>query len=274
MQLKSFSRYWLVILVVVLALLLAACGQDAETTQPAEVEAPIAEATSAPEPTEVPSETPTEVPTEEAVAEESAEGDDAAATAAPTAVAADEVATSTAGPLTFVIDAARSEVRFVIDEVLRGQPTTVTGVNSDVNGELLVDPSNPDATEIGVLTIGAGTFVTDNNQRNGAIRRFILQSGDHPTITFAPTQITDMPDVVAVGDTLSFQVTGDLTIRDATNSVTFDLTAVVVSESELQLSGSTQILREDYSISIPRVPFVASVEEEVILELDLVATAQ
>ena len=270
MQLKGFSRHWLVILVVVLALALAACGQDAETPQPAEAEAPTAEATTAPEPTEEPAETPAETPTEEVAAEESAETATTEATAAP----AEEAATSAAGPLTFVIDGERSEVRFVIDEVLRGQPTTVTGVNSDVSGEMLVDPSNPAATQIGVLTIGAGTFVTDNNQRNGAIRRFILQSGDHPTITFSATQISGMPDVVAVGDTVNFQVTGDLTIRDVTNPVTFDLTAVVASESELQLSGSTQILREDYSISIPRVPFVASVEEEVILELDLVATAQ
>ncbi|MEZ4836406.1 MAG: hypothetical protein R2873_31175 [Caldilineaceae bacterium] len=49
---------------------------------------------------------------------------------------------------------------------------------------------------------------------------------------------------------------------------------MVVSQSELQLSGSTQVLRGDYDISIPRVPFVASVEDEVILELDLVAVGQ
>lgn len=268
MQLNGFSRHWLVILVVVMALALAACGQDTETAQPAEAEAPTVETPTVEAPTAQPTEAPTVEPTEEAVAEESPDSAAAEATAVP----AEEAAAT--GPLTFVIDATRSEVRFVIDEVLRGQPTTVTGVNNDVSGEVLVDPANPAATQIGVLTIGAGTFATDNNQRNGAIRRFILQSADHPTITFVPTQVSGMPDAVAVGDTLNFQVTGDLTIRDVTNPVTFDLSAVVLSASELQLSGSTQILREDYSISIPRVPFVASVEEEVILELDLVVIAE
>lgn len=265
MQLRSLSRRWLVVLIVVLTLGLAACSGDAEEPSAPAAEAPTAaaEATTAPEPTVA----PTEAPAEETAAEEVS----AEATAAPV----EEAAAASTAPLTFVIDSTRSEVRFVVNEVLRGQPTTVTGVNSEISGEVLVDPANPAASQIGVLTIGAGSFVTDNNQRNGAIRRFILQSGDHPTITFAPTQISGLPASAAVGDSFSFQVTGDLTIKDRTNPVTFDVDATAVSENELQLSGSAQVLRGDFSLNIPSVPFVAGVEEEVVLELDLVAvTAQ
>ncbi|MEZ4836407.1 MAG: YceI family protein [Caldilineaceae bacterium] len=213
MQLRSLARSWLIVLIVVLALGLAACSQDEESAPAVEADAPAVEATTAPEPTLEPTEVPTEAPATESSAEEGA----AEATAEPTEAPAEEAAAA-ADPLTFVIDAERSEVRFVVNEVLRGQPTTVTGVNSGVSGEILVDQANPAASQIGVLTIDAATFVTDNNQRNGAIRRFILQSGNHPTITFAPTEISGMPESVAVGDTVDFQVTGDLTIRNITNA--------------------------------------------------------
>ncbi len=252
---KHFSQRWPLFLLIAMTLLIGACSQTV-----APVAESIAEPATAPEPTTAPTDAPAL--------------EEAPATVEPTSAPAQEVAASPATPLAFVIDGERSQVRFVIDEVLRGQPTTVTGVNNQVNGNMLVDPSNPAATEIGMLTIGAGAFVTDSGQRNGAIQRFILQSGQHPTITFAPTQLSGLPASATVGDSFDFQVSGDLTIRDITNPVTFDVTANIVSDGELQLSGSTQILRGDFSLSIPQVPFVASVTDEVALEFDLVAVAE
>jgi hypothetical protein len=48
----------------------------------------------------------------------------------------------------------------------------------------------------------------------------------------------------------------------------------VVSETELQGLGSATILHTDYELSIPRVPMVASVEDEVKLEIAFTAFAQ
>ena len=60
------------------------------------------------------------------------------------------------------------------------------------------------------------------DRRNGAIRRFILQSDrdENQYIVFTPAAIEGMPDAVAVGEPFSFQVTGDLTIRDVTRPET------------------------------------------------------
>jgi polyisoprenoid-binding protein YceI len=86
--------------------------------------------------------------------------------------------------------------------------------------------------------------------------------------------VSGLPNSVSVGDTFNIQVTGNLTILAATNPVTFNLTVNVLSEDEIGITGSTTIERDDYGITIPSVPFVASVEEEVVLELDLVAVAR
>ena len=77
---------------------------------------------------------------------------------------------------------------------------------------------------IGSITIDADNFVTDSGRRDSAIRRFVLQSGSYPVITFTPTAIEGVPASVAVGDTLSLQATGDLTIRKITRSETFAIT--------------------------------------------------
>lgn len=175
---------------------------------------------------------------------------------------------------TFGIQSDQSEVRFILDEELLGSPKTVIGATGDVSGQVLVESANPANSQIGEIRIGTNNFVTDSDRRNGAIRRFILQSGQYPTITFVPTGMAGLPESAGVGERFTFQVTGDLTIRDVTHPVTFETTIEALSETELHLNGSAQILRSDFDLVIPSVPSVANVTNAVQLELELVLAAE
>jgi polyisoprenoid-binding protein YceI len=75
------------------------------------------------------------------------------------------------------------------------------------------------------------------------------------------------------GEPFSFQISGDLTIRDITNEVTFEATVIPVSEARLEGAATATIQRGDYNLVIPNVPNVADVSEDVRLEVDFVATA-
>ncbi len=241
-------------------LLFAACdapGAPAPETEPA----PAATATPLPdpEPTDTPVPEPEPAP---------------AATAVPQEEAESESGELPAVGQTFVIAPEESEARFIIDEELFGQPKTVVGTTSALSGELTVVPANPSASEIGEIQIDADTFITDDNRRNGAIRRFILQSNRHRYITFNATALTGLPDEIAVGDEVRFEVTGDLTVREITQPVLFSVTLQVVSESEIQGSASTVVALETFELTIPQVPSVANVGEEFIVEFDFVARAQ
>ncbi|MBX3000504.1 MAG: YceI family protein [Caldilineaceae bacterium] len=252
MQQKFFA-----VVLILLAISLTACGPAADPVQPTEPAA-----TNTPAPTVEPIAEPAVAPTPEA-----AEG----ATPAP---AEENISVSVeAGARAFAIAPDRSEVRFTIDEILRGAPKTVVGANNRVTGQIRVDPTATANTEIGAITIDAGGFVTGDNNRNNAIRRFILQTAQYPVVTFVPTQINALPESAAAGDNFDFQVTGDLTILNRANPVTFNLTATVLSEDEIQITGATTINRADFGISIPSVPFVANVGETLALELDLVVVA-
>ncbi len=189
----------------------------------------------------------------------------------PTNTPADTGAQS--GPITFELVQADSEARFSIDEVLNGSPKLVIGVTDQVAAQIVIDPANPAATQVGVIQINARTLSTDSSNRNRAIQNQILDTGEFEFVTFTPKSYANLPASVAVGDTFTFQVIGDLTIRQVTEEVTVDVTVTVESETRISGLGSATINRSDFELTIPQVPQVASVDEDVLLELEFVAEA-
>jgi len=233
------------IVFVILALLLAACGGS-----------------EAPTPTVAPL-TATSVPP--------------TATPAPAVAQATQPAAPAAADVrTFVIDAAQSEARFFINEMLLGAPTEVMGATNQVTGTIDIDLSAPANTTVSPIIINARELKTDRNLRDRAIRRFILQSADdnYQFITFTPTSITGLPTAVGPGDSFSFEITGDLQIRDRAAPATFAVTLTADSATQITGLAQTTVQRTTFDLQIPSAPGVADVSEDVRLELAFVAQAE
>ena len=98
-------------------------------------------------------------------------------------------------------------------------------------GQIAIDPANPAATQLGQIVVNARTLATDNEFRNRALRNQILDTNTYEFVTFQPTELVGLPDAATVGQPFSFQVVGDLTIKDVTQPVTFDVTVTPVSEN-------------------------------------------
>lgn len=178
-----------------------------------------------------------------------------------------------AGVQRYEIQQEGSEARFLIDEVLRGAPFTVVGVTNQIGGEITLDLANPANTQMGTILINARSLQTDASQRNNALRNFILRSADdaYELISFEPTAISGLPEAAAAGEEISFQVTGNLKIVETTNEVTFDVTATLNEDNTISGLAVATVLYKDFNLTIPQVPFVASVDEDVRLELQFVA---
>ncbi|MEQ8671822.1 MAG: YceI family protein [Aggregatilineales bacterium] len=174
----------------------------------------------------------------------------------------------------FRIDTTQSEARFNIQETLRGERITVVGTTEQVAGDVVVDFGNPGASQVGTIRINVRTIATDSSFRNDAIRGRILQSSQDQFefSEFVPTDLIGLPESVAVGDTITFQIVGDLTIRDITNNVIFDATVTVDSETLISGLASTTVFYPDYNLVIPSVPQVSDVADDVVLEIEFVAT--
>ncbi len=173
-----------------------------------------------------------------------------------------EVTNPQVGPRSYKL-ADGSEVSFEISEVLRGNDALVVGSTSRVTGEVTFDPADPNAATDGFVSVDAGSLTTNEDRRNGAIRRFILDTADFPEITFVVTGLSG-------ADTDTVTLEGDLTVRDITIPVTFTMQVLENGLGRVVLEGSAMVTRESLDLNIPSVPFVADVSDEVTLKATLV----
>jgi polyisoprenoid-binding protein YceI len=113
---------------------------------------------------------------------------------------------------TWTIDSAHTDVLFSAKHMM---VTTVRGKFHGVSGTLRLDEEQPSASS-GTFTVDVASLSTGVEQRDAHLRSpDFFDAAGHPTATFTTTS------VVAKGDACA--VTGDLTIRDTTRPVTFDV---------------------------------------------------
>lgn len=217
-------------------------------------------------PTTAPAQEPTSQPTEPAATAET----EPAATAEPEPTVAEQEP-ATGQVVIYEIVPAESQARFILDEDLRGVRTTVVGVTNQVAGQLALDLTNLATAQVGIVQVNARTLLTDQEFRNNAIRNRILNTDQFEFITFTPTEVRGLPAAAAVGESVSFELAGDLTIRDITNPVVFAVTATAVAPDRLVGQATTTVARGDYSLVIPQVQSVANVDEQVRIEIDFTA---
>ena len=190
--------------------------------------------------------------------------------------AAMEAVAPASEPSEFNIVADESLASFTLEEDLRGIRTTVIGSTNEVGGSIMVDLANPANSTIGTILINARTLETDNSFRNRALRSQILKSArdEFEFIVFEPRALGNFSaDSVAAGETINFDITGDLTVVGVTREATFSAEVTLDSETQISGSASVNLLYADFGLVIPDVPSVAKVTDDVDLQSDFVARA-
>ncbi len=125
--------------------------------------------------------------------------------------------------------------------------TKVRGSFNDFAGTVTVDGDDLAASQA-TLTIEATSIDTRNEQRDGHLRsNDFLAMDEFPQITFAST-------AVAVTDDSTLELTGDLTIKGVTNSVTIPFTFEGAAtdpfgNQRAGFEGSVVVNRKDYGIT-------------------------
>ncbi len=193
-------------------------------------------------------------------------------TKAPTETANEE--TGTATDSAFHFDTKKTVASFTLNEVLRGTPTVVVGTTSDMSGSFTADRQALASAQLSEIKINARTFVTDSEQRNNAIRRFILKTEDDANefIVFKPTEIKGLPEHANLGQSITFQISGDLTIAGVTKPVTFTGVMSFTTDNTLEGKAQTTVHYPDFGITVPDLPFLANVDKDTLLKIDFTAT--
>lgn len=173
----------------------------------------------------------------------------------------------------FTIIPGESSVTYEVEEVFLNQNNAfnlAVGVTSAVNGEVFVDRENPQNSSIGPVTVDISQFTSDSQRRDNAIRERFLQSAQFPNAVFNPTGIQGLPGSYTEGEPISFQVTGDLTVRDVTRPVTFDVTFVGEGDT-MTGEATTLILMSDFGFGPISIAGILNTEDEVNVKFDFVA---
>jgi polyisoprenoid-binding protein YceI len=256
------------IVLLVLALVLAACaGQSVQQTR-----APVADTPAAalPEPTATEAaaapDAPYPVPTSGA---EAAPGT-AAPEASPTAAGA--VVPETGGLVTYVIVPGESTVQYEVGETFLDDNrfNTAIGVTGVINGEIQLDTANPQNSSLGTITADISQFKSDSGRRDNAIRDRFIQTAQFPIVTFTPTSIEGLPTTYTPGEEITFQVTGDVMIRETTRPATFDVTARLDGDT-LTGTANTTFLMSDFGFGPIQIAGMLGTEDEVKITVNYVA---
>lgn len=180
---------------------------------------------------------------------------------------------SSAAPAEYLIEASESSVSYEVGETFFNQNNrfnVAVGVTNVVNGSIQLDPQNPKNTTLSTITVDISQFQSDSGRRDNAIRDRFLESRRFPMATFVPTQISGLPEQYTAGETLAFQMTGDLTVRETTRPVTFDVQASL-NEGILTGQAVTTILMSDFGFGPIQMAGVLGTEDEVKINFEFVA---
>lgn len=171
---------------------------------------------------------------------------------------------------TYVLDPSHTTIGFVTRHAM---VTKVRGSFEEYTGTATIDGSNPSASTLDV-DIQAGSINTRNADRDAHVRSAdFLDVESFPQITFRGTDFAIKGDVA--------EVTGDLTIRGTTKSVTipFEFQGAATDpfgNKRIGFEGETTISRADFGLTWNAALETGGflVADKVVLEFEVSAIEQ
>ena len=178
-------------------------------------------------------------------------------------------AASSKAAIRFVLTPDGSAARYRVREQLMGHdfPNDAVGETKSVTGAISFDARGKVIRDESKFTLDAGTFVSDQNRRDGYVRGRLLEAQDYPTITFVPTEIRGVKLPVPKSGSAQIQMLGDLTVHGVTRPTVWNGTAQF-SDSGVTGTASTSFTFNDIQLEQPRVPVLLSVADTIKLEID------
>lgn len=193
---------------------------------------------------------------------------------APTAAPAPPVAsveTSVGGVVIEITDA--STARYLVREQLanRNLPNDAIGGTSDVSGFIVFNSSGEVQPQNSKIMVNLQALRSDEAKRDNFIKENALESNKFPSAEINITSVTGLPWPLPESGEVSFQIGGDMTVHGVTQPVTWE-TLAQFGPSELRGKSKAIITFDQFGISKPSLFFILSLDDEIRLELDLVAS--
>jgi len=195
-------------------------------------------------------------------------------TANPASTSVPDASAGSSGSVRYELVPEKSEARYRVREQLANVslPNDAVGKTQQISGVIVLNPDGNVDSAQSKFTVDLSTLQSDRSQRDNFLRRNVLQTNQYPDAVFVPTGVTGLPDELPESGPVTFQVTGDLTVRDVTKPVTWDVTGTI-EDGQATGTATTSFTFAEFNLTQPRVPVVLSVEDTIKLEVDLTLQA-
>jgi polyisoprenoid-binding protein YceI len=147
-------------------------------------------------------------------------------------------------------------------------PSDAVGKTNAVSGGVVIKPDGSIDSAQSKFTVDLSTLTSDEGMRDNFVRRSILDTNQYPQAVFVPTQVSGLPSPMPQSGQVSFKVTGNLTIKDVTKPVTWDVSGQITNGEAIG-TATTSFTFEDFNLPQPHVPVVLSVVDKITLEVAL-----
>lgn len=142
-----------------------------------------------------------------------------------------------------------------------------TGVTSKVTGSFTTDLAEADAGIEGLIEVDARSLDSGLAGRDEAMLEH-LSADEYGTISFAPTGF-ERKSVDEAARTVAGRLTGDMTIRGVTRSISLDVKGSVDDARRLVVEGETPLDLTAFEVPVPNKLGMISMEKEVRMWLRL-----
>jgi polyisoprenoid-binding protein YceI len=193
---------------------------------------------------------------------------------APGAITATGTPIPSTGLQTFQIVPAQTTASYSVYEnlIFQNKPNNdAIGTTHSVQGSFKILTGTSPLVAAMNITVDLRTLQSDAQRRDNYIQQNTLQTDTYPNATFVSVSTQGLPSSYSDGQTVHFQLTGNLTMHGQTNKEVFDVQGKVVGNTITGTATST-IFMTDFGIQPPNLANIAIAQNKVVITLTFTAT--
>ena len=181
--------------------------------------------------------------------------------------------TSSTSPQTFQIVPAQTTASYSVDEnlIFQNKPhNDAIGTTHSVQGNFHVQTGASPLVAAMNVKVDLSTLQTDSQMRDNYVRQHALETDTYPDATFVSVSTQGLPTSYNDGQSVHFQLTGNLTMHGKTNKEVFDVQGKVVGKTITGTATST-IYMTDFGIQPPNLANIAISQNNVLVTIKFTA---
>ena len=153
----------------------------------------------------------------------------------------------------------------------RNLPSDAVGETRNVKGSIKLTSNESVEPEKSSITVDLASLTTVEPRRDRYVRSNTLKTDEFPVASVSVIEITRLVWPLPSSDHITFQMTTDTTIHAVTAQLTWEVTANIIG-MEITGQAKTSFPFNTYNLTPPKLFFILSVEDNIRLELEFVAS--